>query len=82
MIDDIRTVALGNEPVKLDGTAVGRVTSAGQGYSVGHGIAFAYLEPDAAEVDTVVTVEVFGEDVPARVAAMPLWDPKRERVRG
>ncbi|CAN5896304.1 FAD-dependent oxidoreductase [soil metagenome] len=82
VIDDIRTVALGNEPVKLDGTAVGRVTSAGQGYSVGHGIAFAYLEPDAAEVDTVVTVEVFGEDVPARVAAMPLWDPKRERVRG
>ena len=81
VIDDIRTVALGNEPVKVDGATVGRVTSAGSGYSLGCSIVFAYVRPDAAEVGTEAVVEVFGEDVPARVAAMPLWDPERTRVR-
>jgi 4-methylaminobutanoate oxidase (formaldehyde-forming) len=81
VIDDIRTVALGNEPVKVDGSTVGRVTSAGSGYSLGCSIVFAYVRPDAAEVGTEAVVEVFGEDVPARVAAMPLWDPERTRVR-
>lgn len=57
------------------------MTSAGPGYSVGCSIVFAYLRPDAAEAGTEASVEVCGEDVPARVAAMPLWDPKRTRVR-
>ena len=81
-LDDLRAVALGNEPVKVEGTSVGRVTSGGQGYSVGCSIAFAYLRSDAAEPGTAVTVEVFGEDVAGVVRAMPLWDPQRQRVRG
>lgn len=80
-IDDITAVALGNEPVKHAGRTAGRVTSGGQGYSVGHSIAFAYLPVALAEPGTEVTVELLGDDVPARVASLPLWDPKRERVR-
>ena len=35
VLDDPRSVALGNEPVRVDGEIVGRVTSGGYGYTVG-----------------------------------------------
>ena len=39
-------VCLGNEPVRVGGAVVGRVTSGGQGYAVERSIAYAYLPPD------------------------------------
>jgi 4-methylaminobutanoate oxidase (formaldehyde-forming) len=79
---DPRAVALGGEPVRADGRVVGRVTSGGFGYSVGQSIAYAYLPAELATPGTTGAVEVFGDWVPATVAAEPLWDPKGERVRG
>jgi glycine cleavage system aminomethyltransferase T/glycine/D-amino acid oxidase-like deaminating enzyme len=79
---DPRAVALGNEPVRVDGDVVGRVTSGGYGYTVARSIAYAYLPPDRAQVGTSVEVDVFGEWIAGEVAAEPLHDPQGERLRG
>ena len=42
-LDDPRSVALGNEPVRVGGEIVGRVTTGGYGYTVERSIAYAYL---------------------------------------
>ena len=81
VLDDPRSVCLGSEPVRVDGAAVGRVTSGGFGHRVQRSIAFAYL-PAAVDVGARVEVAVFGEWVGAEVVAEPLYDPKFERVRG
>jgi glycine cleavage system aminomethyltransferase T/glycine/D-amino acid oxidase-like deaminating enzyme len=78
---DPRSIALGNEPVRVDGEVVGRVTSGGYGYTVERSIAYAYLPPQH-EPGTAVEVEVFGRWVEGEVATEPLFDPKGERVRG
>jgi len=77
---DPRSVALGNEPVRVEGEIVGRVTSGGYGYTVERSIAYAYLPPDRAEPGTAVEVEIFGEWVAGEVASEPLLDPAGERI--
>ena len=81
VIADPRAVALGSEPVRLDGAAVGRVTSGGYGYSVERSIAYAYLPAARVEPGQPVEVEIFGEWVPGEVAAEPLFDPGGTRIR-
>jgi 4-methylaminobutanoate oxidase (formaldehyde-forming) len=81
VLDDPRSVALGEEPVRVDGRIAGRVTSGGYGYTVGSSIAYAYLPPPDTTVGTAVEVEIFGEWVPGTVAAEPLFDPRGERIR-
>jgi glycine cleavage system aminomethyltransferase T/glycine/D-amino acid oxidase-like deaminating enzyme len=80
VLDDRRSVALGNEPVRVGGEIVGRVTTGGYGYTVGRSIAYAYLPP-AHDVGTAVEVDIFGQWVGGEVAAEPLYDPRSERVR-
>jgi glycine cleavage system aminomethyltransferase T/glycine/D-amino acid oxidase-like deaminating enzyme len=81
VLSDPRTVALGSEPVRVDGRAVGRVTSGGYGYTVERSIAYAYLPAADAVPGREVEVESFGERVAAEVAAEPLFDPDSVRVR-
>jgi glycine cleavage system aminomethyltransferase T/glycine/D-amino acid oxidase-like deaminating enzyme len=81
VLSDPRSVALGNEPVRVGGAVVGRVTSGGYGYTVERSIAYAYL-PVSVDVGTAVEIDVFGEWVGAAVASEPLFDPAGERVRG
>jgi glycine cleavage system T protein len=78
---DPHSIALGNEPVRVGGETVGRVTSGGYGYTVERSIAYAYLPPQRAEPGTAVEVEVFGRWIEGEVAAEPLFDPKGERIR-
>ena len=80
VLEDPRSVALGNEPVRLDGEVVGRVTSAGYGYTVERSIAYAYLPAEVA-LGTAVEVDIFGRWVAGELAPEPLFDPKGERVR-
>jgi 4-methylaminobutanoate oxidase (formaldehyde-forming) len=80
VLEDPRSVALGNEPVRIGGEVCGRVTSGGYGYTVERSIAYAYL-PASVGVGTAVEVDVFGEWVLGEVAAEPLFDPAGERVR-
>jgi glycine cleavage system aminomethyltransferase T/glycine/D-amino acid oxidase-like deaminating enzyme len=80
VLEDPRSVALGNEPVRVGGAVVGRVTTGGYGYTVGRSIAYAYLPPEH-DVGIGVEVDVFGRWVPGEVVAEPLFDPPGERVR-
>jgi 4-methylaminobutanoate oxidase (formaldehyde-forming) len=81
VLDDPRSVCLGNEPVRVDGAVVGRVTSGGYGFAVERSIAYAYLPPDQAAIGTRGEVEVFGEWIGFEIAKEPLWDPEGARIR-
>jgi len=81
VLDDPRSVALGSEPVRMDGEILGRVTSGGYGYTVERSIAYAYVPAESADPGREVEVEIFGEWVPGRIAEEPLWDPAGERIR-
>jgi dimethylglycine dehydrogenase len=69
----------GGEPVFLDGEPVARLTSAAFGYTVGHALGLAYLPADARGP---LTVEIQGQQVPARVLSAPPYDPSGTRLRG
>jgi len=81
LLDDPQAVVMGKEPVYVDGAPVGYVTSAAYGYCVGASIAYAWLPATATEPGTRVEVEYFGERLPARVAAEPLFDAAMARIR-
>jgi 4-methylaminobutanoate oxidase (formaldehyde-forming) len=80
VLGDPRSVALGNEPVQIEGAVAGRVTSGGYGYTVGKSIAYAYL-PAEVPVGQAVEVDIFGRWIEGEVAREPLFDPDGERVR-
>ncbi|MGH3070773.1 MAG: GcvT family protein [Gaiellaceae bacterium] len=81
VLDDPRSVALGSEPVRIDGEIAGRVTSGGYGYTVERSIAYGYVPTGRAEPGQPVEVEIFGDWVGGEVAAEPLYDPSGSRIR-
>ena len=81
VIDDPRSVALGNEPVRIGAEIVGRVTSGGYGFAVERSIAYAYLPPAQVEPGRRAEVEIFGEWVGCTVSAEPLFDPSGARIK-
>jgi len=81
-IADPQAVVMGKEPVYDDrGGRVGYVTSAAYGYTIGFGIAYAWLPAALATTGTTVHIDYFGERVAAVVADEPLFDPKMTRLR-
>jgi 4-methylaminobutanoate oxidase (formaldehyde-forming) len=80
VLEDPRSVALGNEPVRVGGEIAGRVTSGGYGYSVERSIAYAYM-PAELELGAAVELDIFGRWVAGEIAREPLFDPRGERVR-
>jgi glycine cleavage system aminomethyltransferase T len=72
---------MGKEPVWSGGAPAGYVTSAAYGYTIGKGIAYAWLPAAAARPGAAAQIEYFGEKVPAVVAAEPLFDPHMVRIR-
>jgi 4-methylaminobutanoate oxidase (formaldehyde-forming) len=80
VLEDPRSVALGNEPVRVGEEICGRVTTGGYGYTVQRSIAYGYL-PVEHGVGTEVHIDIFGEWVPGEVVAQPLLDPKGARLR-
>ncbi|MGC9498943.1 GcvT family protein [Streptomyces sp. WG7] len=80
LLDDPAAVVMGKEPVHVDGTPAGYVTSASYGYTLGRCVAYAWL-PAGLATGTGVHVEYFGEKVPATVADEPLFDPQMSRIR-
>ncbi|WP_280664369.1 MULTISPECIES: GcvT family protein [unclassified Kitasatospora] len=81
LLDDPQAVVMGKEPVYVEGVPAGYVTSAAYGYSIGASVAYAWLPRSAAGPGTRVSVEYFGERLPATVAEEPLFDPKMARIR-
>jgi glycine cleavage system aminomethyltransferase T/glycine/D-amino acid oxidase-like deaminating enzyme len=80
-LDDPAAVVMGKEPVFADGAPAGYVTSAAYGYTIGRTVAYAWLPAELSVPGTAVTVEYFGERLPATVAAEPLFDPQMDRIR-
>jgi glycine cleavage system aminomethyltransferase T/glycine/D-amino acid oxidase-like deaminating enzyme len=78
---DTSEVLLGGEPVLANDTAVGYVTSAAYGYTIGRGIAYAWLPSELAEVGQDLQIQAFDRTIAATVAAEPLFDPDMTRVR-
>jgi glycine cleavage system T protein len=81
VLEDERAIALGSEPVRVEGRIAGRVTSGGYGYTVERSIAYAYVPAGDAEPGRSVEVEIFGEWVPGEVAREPLYDSDGRAVR-
>jgi len=81
-LDDPERVVMGKEPI-LDGDrALGYVTSAAYGHTIGRGIAYGYLPISHTAEGTPVTIEFFGERLAATVAREPLYDPEGMRLKG
>ena len=80
VLEDPRSVALGNEPVRVGDEVCGRVTTGGYGYTVQRSIAYAYL-PAEVPIGEGVEVDVFGRWVGGVVTREPLFDPDGERMR-
>ena len=80
VLEDPRSVALGNEPVRVEGDVCGRVTSGGYGYTVERSIAYAYL-PAGVETGSEIEIDIFGRWVRGEVTSEPLFDPRGARVR-
>ncbi|WP_120002836.1 GcvT family protein [Nesterenkonia muleiensis] len=88
VLDDPTRVLLGGEPVYPEPVdpaeeleAVGYVTSADQGYSIGASIAYAWLPVELASSGTRVEVAYFGQRCGGSVAQDPLFDSSGERMR-
>ncbi len=82
-LDDPADVVLGKEPVRVagDDAVVGYVRSAAFGYQVGRCLTSVMLPVELAREGTALTVEWFGEPLPATVVKDPVWDPAGERIR-
>jgi dimethylglycine oxidase len=72
---------MGYEPVFADGRAVGYVTSADFGHTLGQSIAYAWVPPEHAEIGSRLEVQYFDERHPATVTEEPLFDPAMKRMR-
>jgi glycine cleavage system T protein len=70
-----QAVVLGKEPILAGGEAVGYVTSANYGYSVGQFIVYGYLPIALAEPGTKLDIRYFDQLVQAIVCQEPLYDP-------
>ncbi len=85
-LDDPRATLFGYEPVfgvngHVGKDAVGYITSANYGYSVGKMLAFAYLPVELSALGQRVEVEYFGERFAAVVSDDPQYDPQMLKLK-
>ena len=80
LVLDGEQVVMGGEPVFVQGRAVGYVTSAAFGFSVGRSIAYAWV-PTALINGDRVRIRYFDADLDATLVQEPLFDPNGERLR-
>jgi aminomethyltransferase len=71
--DGRRAGRTGYAVVDADDAIVGEVTSGALSPTLGHPIALAYVEPEAAAVGTALTIDVRGSRVPATVVKPPFY---------
>ncbi|KAI9900277.1 hypothetical protein N3K66_004539 [Trichothecium roseum] len=80
-VNDGRSMILGKEPVYVNGSPSGYITSAAFAYTIGKPIAFAYL-PNSLPDGHSVEVEYFGRRIPATVTSEPLYDSHSSNLEG
>ena len=82
VLDAADADALGDEPVRLDGKAIGWVTSGGFAHHVGKSVALAYVPAGFASAGARFTVDILGEARRADLVAAPLFNPDGGKMRG
>ncbi len=85
-LDDPKATLFGYEPVfgangQTSEHAVGYITSANYGYSVGKVVAFAYVPAEQSAPGTKLEVEYFGERFAAVVGDDPQYDAKMTKLK-
>lgn len=80
-IGDTEVDAAGDEPLILDGKAVGWVTSGSYGHHLRRSLALGYVPHDLADPADGLEVEILGERRPATVSATAFYDPEGKRMR-
>ncbi len=73
--------ARGSEPILLGDKVVGRTTSGGYGWRVGHSIALGMVRPDLGEVGTKLDTVILGERRRVAVIADSPYDAENARLR-
>ncbi len=71
----------GYNPIFQGDRQVGMTSSGGYGHRVQKSIALGYVSQELADPGTRLEVEILGKMRPAEVVAMPLYDPKNERMK-
>jgi glycine cleavage system aminomethyltransferase T len=64
----------------MGGEVVGRLRSAGYGFTTKRNIAYTYLPIDRTKAGLPIEVEVFGQRIPGRVEADVMHDPEGKRL--
>ncbi len=72
---------MGNEPILAGGKVVGRLTSGGFGFHVGHAIGLGYVRREIADSAGQVEIEILGDRRPARILKDAPFDPDGKRLR-
>lgn len=67
LLEDPSMIVMGYEPVFNDGKVAGFVTSAGYEYSIGKGIVYALLSPEAVNRESELSIEYFGKRYTAKI---------------
>ncbi len=73
---------MGDEPIWHQGEVKGWVTSGGYAHASGVSMAMGYVPKEVADEIGGWEIELLGLRLPARLQAMPLFDPQGERMRG
>jgi len=73
--------AHGGDPVFAGEQQVGSVTSAGYGHRVRKNIAYAYVNPEMAEIGTELELGILGDKYAAMVVEPILYDPENQLVQ-
>jgi dimethylglycine dehydrogenase len=80
-LDEGKVDPMGNEPVLANGEVVGRLTSGGFGFHVGHAIGLGYIKREVADGANQVEIEILGERRAARILKDAPYDPDGKRLR-
>ncbi|MBF0260016.1 MAG: aminomethyl transferase family protein, partial [Desulfamplus sp.] len=72
----------GYNGIYKDGVRVGITSAGGYGHRVDKSICLGYIAPELAVPGTKLEVEILGRMRAAEVVAMPLYDPKNEKMKG
>jgi 4-methylaminobutanoate oxidase (formaldehyde-forming) len=86
LLTDPEPLLHGEEPILLDGEAVGYIRSGAYGHTLGGAMGFGYVDHAAGVTAELVDngefeIVVAGERIPARASLRSMYDPKNERVR-
>ena len=82
LVEADRADALGDEPILLDGTCVGWVTSGGYAHGAQVSVALGYVPKEVADKEEGWSIDILGKNYAATPQRTTLFDHRNERMRG